>query len=120
MERNNNLTTFTNEVKNEVDVTAGYSLEMSMEKPASTWLSALALKAHIFHLNKSAFKDAVHFRYGWIIPDTPSTCQCGHNFFLDHFIIVYTSSKHMEKLKISCRRTSTCLEYSTIFCSVMP
>ena len=65
---------------------ARYSLELSMEKGASTWLSALPLKAHNFHLNKSAFKDAVHLCYGWTIPDTPSTCQCGRNFSLDHIL----------------------------------
>jgi len=75
LEQNNNLITYTNELKNELDVTARYSLELSMEKVACTWLSALPLKAHNFHLNKGAFKDAVHLRYGWTIPDTPSTCQ---------------------------------------------
>ena len=41
-----------------------------MEKGALTWLSALPLKPRNFHLNKLAFKDAVHLRFGWTIPDT--------------------------------------------------
>ena len=50
------------------------------------WLLPLPLKSHGFHLSKSAFKDAIHLCYEWEIPNTPSTCQCGHSFTLDHIL----------------------------------
>ena len=86
LEQNNNLTTFINELKKELDVTARYSLELSIEKGASTWLSTLLLKARNFHLNKLTLKDVVHLCYGLTIPDIPSTCQYGSNFSLDHIL----------------------------------
>ena len=30
-----------------------------------------------FDLNKREFRDAVRFRYNWLIPDQPSVCVCG-------------------------------------------
>ena len=85
-ERNKNLTQYSNDLKSKLDETTLMSLSLSLEKGASIWLSTLPLKALGFHLNKSAFKDAIHLRYGWDIPDTPSFCQCGQNFTLDHIL----------------------------------
>ena len=60
------------------------SLSIVSERGASTWLSALPLPAHGFHLSKSAFRDAVHLRYGWTPPRLPSHCACGKPFDCSH------------------------------------
>ena len=84
--RNNKLAAYTDALKKKLDATTQYSLALSLEKGASMWLSTLPLTAHGFHLNKSAFRDAVHLHYGWEIPDTPVTCQYGHSFTIDHIL----------------------------------
>ena len=60
------------------------SLSLAAERGASTWLSALPLATHGFHLSKSAFRDAIHLRYGWTPPNLPSLCACGRIFDPNH------------------------------------
>ena len=78
------LANFATDLKTQLDPISQHSLNLSMEKGTSNWLSALPLKSHSFHLHKSAFRDAVHLRYGWTIPDTPSTCTCRQPFSMEH------------------------------------
>ena len=52
------------------------AVEIACDKGVSAWLTALPTAAHGFDLSKSAFRDSVRLRYGWSIPDTPSTCVC--------------------------------------------
>ena len=59
-------------------------IELSQEKGASTWLSALPIDDHGFALHKSAFRDALSLRYNWPLENTPSSCSCGHQFSVDH------------------------------------
>ena len=49
----------------------------AMEKGASSWLSALPIKAIGYALNKQEFTDAVCMRYGWKIKGIPTHCACG-------------------------------------------
>ncbi len=56
------------------------SMELSQEKGASTWLTALPIDNHGFALHKAAFRDALSLRYGWAIKNSPSHCSCGHVF----------------------------------------
>ena len=60
------------------------NIELAKEKGASSWLSAVPIKALGFVLNKQEFRDSICLRYGWNIPDTPSYCQCGQKNNLDH------------------------------------
>ena len=60
------------------------SVSLAAERGASTWLSALPLAAHGFHLSKSEFRDAIHLRYGWPPPNLPSHCACGKPFDANH------------------------------------
>ena len=60
------------------------SVSLAAERGASTWLSALPLAAHGFHLSKSEFRDAIHLRYGWPPPNLPSQCACGKPFDANH------------------------------------
>ena len=61
-----------------------HSIDLSREKGASIWLSALPLDSYGFLLHKTAFRDALHLRYGWTIPNTPSHCVCGREFGVEH------------------------------------
>uniref|UniRef100_A0A1X7TJG1 Uncharacterized protein n=1 Tax=Amphimedon queenslandica TaxID=400682 RepID=A0A1X7TJG1_AMPQE len=49
--------------------------EVSCEKGASTWLSALPLKEYGFDLHKEEFRDALCLRYGWRPSGLPLTCE---------------------------------------------
>ena len=49
------------------------SLKVAREKGASNWVTACPLFDHDTVLNKGEFVDAVYIRYGWTIPDLPST-----------------------------------------------
>ena len=60
------------------------SLELASEKGASLWLTALPLERHGFALHKSAFRDAISLRYGWLPDHLPSKCACGATFTVDH------------------------------------
>ena len=80
------LATFAESLTGQLDSSSRYSLDLGMEKGSSTWLSALPLKSHGFHLHKSAFRDAIHLRYGWAIPNTPSICSCGQPFHIEHVL----------------------------------
>ena len=60
------------------------SMDMSQERGASTWLSALPLLDHGFALHKSAFRDALALRYNWPLKKTPSHCCCGQHFSVEH------------------------------------
>ena len=60
------------------------SMELSQEKGASTWLTALPIDNHGFALHKTAFRDALSLRYGWAIKNSPSHCSCGHAFSIAH------------------------------------
>ncbi len=60
------------------------AMELAQEKGASTWLSALPLNEHGFTLHKSAFRDALALRYGWLPSKCPIHCACGKNFSVEH------------------------------------
>ena len=59
-------------------------MDLSQEKGASIWLTALPISAHSFTLHKAAFRDALSLRYHWPIHNQPSTCACGQSFSVDH------------------------------------
>ena len=60
------------------------AVDVSSEKRASSWLSALPIAEHGFALHKGAFKDALCLRYGWHPPRLPSHCVCGNQFNVEH------------------------------------
>ena len=41
------------------------SIELSQEKGASSWLTALPIAEHSFALHTAAFRDTLSLRYGW-------------------------------------------------------
>ena len=60
------------------------NIELAREKGAGAWLNALPIQSLGFVLNKQEFRDSIHLRYGWNIPETPAYCQCGKKNTLDH------------------------------------
>lgn len=60
------------------------SFDLASERGASSWLTALPLKEYGFDLHKSAFRDAIHLRYGWKPQNLPTTCTCGAHFDIKH------------------------------------
>ena len=56
-----------------------FSSSSSSSSGASTWLSVLPLIKHDFLLHKSAFRDALCLRYGWLPPRLADICPCGKN-----------------------------------------
>jgi len=67
-------------------------------KRASSWLSALPIKAIGYALNKQEFTDAICMRYGWKVKGTPTHCACGETNPMDHSLICklggYISMRH--------------------------
>ena len=60
------------------------AMDLAQEKGASSWLTALPLEEHGFTLHKSAFRDALALRYGWVPSHIPSHCVCGQSFSVQH------------------------------------
>ena len=58
----------------------------AQEKGASSWLSSLPIKKLGYSLNKREFRDAIHLRYGWLIPDIPEFCSCGSENSMNHIL----------------------------------
>ena len=75
-------------------------MELSQEKGASIWLTAVPIDHHGFALHKSAFRDALSLRYDWPLSNQPSHCACGHSFSIDHSLSCptegYPSIRHNE------------------------
>ena len=59
-------------------------LSLNQEYGASSWLSTLPMENEGYHLSKQCFQDLIRIRYGWQLPRTPSNCECGSPFSLDH------------------------------------
>ena len=59
-------------------------MELSQEKGASTWLTALPIEEHYFALSEAAFRDDLSLRYGWPLNNLPSHCSCGQSFSVEY------------------------------------
>jgi len=59
----------------------------TMEKGASSWLSALPIKAIGYALYNQEFTDAVCIRCGWKVKGIPTYCTCGKTNSVDHSLI---------------------------------
>ena len=63
------------------------AMEQSQQKGSSSWLNVIPLKEMGFDPNKTEFRDALHLRYCWSIPDKPAVCVSRDNFDTDHAMI---------------------------------
>ena len=87
---------------------------MACEKGASSWLTVLPLIDHGFALPKGAFRDALCLRYGWPVPELPTTCVCGSPLEIEHALSCHFGGlpirQHNEvrNLLASCIRKAGC------------
>ena len=89
------------------------ALEVSKEKGASSWLSALPITEHGFALHKGAFRDALCLRYGWQPPLLPANCVCGKHLTIEHALSCpcggFPSIRHNELRDLTAQfLTETC------------
>ena len=47
---------------------------INREKGVSSWLTSYPISDHGFDLTKQQFWDSLRLRYGWVLPNMPSTC----------------------------------------------
>ena len=87
MEKEQDLIEQLEEIKDHVDDKMKRTLELSNEKGAGLWLTALPLQSAGYILNKQEFRDGIYLRYGWDIPNTPFHCACGAKNSVDHTFI---------------------------------
>ena len=66
--------------------TLQHSMALAQEKGASSWLTALPVSEFGFNLHKCAFRDALCLRYGWVPSSTPTNCECGKTFSVQHVL----------------------------------
>ena len=71
-------------VLEKVPVDVRRMIELAAEKGASSWLTTLPIEEHGFHLNKTAFWDAIYMRYGWKPERMPEKCVCSAQFSVEH------------------------------------
>ena len=71
-------------LKSSLDSSLQRSMELAQEKGASSWLTALPVAEFGFTLHKSAFRDALCLRYGWLLSRTLFNCDCGTQFSVEH------------------------------------
>ena len=87
---------------------------MACEKGASSWLTVLPLIDHGFALLKGAFRDALCLRYGWLVPELPTTCVSGLPLEIEHALSCHFGGlpiqRHNEvrNLLASCIRKAGC------------
>ena len=62
-------------------------MDLNREPCASSWLNALPLNDHGFHLTKGEFRDALSVRYDWPLKNISRLCACGNPFSIDHSMI---------------------------------
>ena len=93
-------------------------IDLAQEKGSSSWLEALPLSQHGFHLSKREFHDVVCLRYGWLPDHLPSNCVCGAAFTVKHALSCpsggYPSLRHHEVQDLITELMSkVCTEVST-------
>ncbi len=90
-----------------LDDTLRRAVKLASEKGASNWLTSLPLSLFGFSLHKGAFRDSLTLRYGWLPSDTPSHCDCGSKFSIEHCLSCckggFPSLRHNEIRNITAR-----------------
>jgi len=79
-----NLSTFSKKLFSKLTPTLQRAVTLAQEKGASSWLTALPVQEDVFSLHKTAFRNAVALRCGWLPSRTPSHCACGTSFSVDY------------------------------------
>ena len=59
-------------------------MDLYQEIGAPSWLIVLPIEEYGFTFHKTAFRDALALRYGWLPANTPTSCACGAAFSVEH------------------------------------
>ena len=60
------------------------AVKAASEKGASSWVTACPSFDHGAVFHKGDLADACYLRYGWTLPNLPTTCACGTAFNVQH------------------------------------
>ena len=86
------------EIMQTVSITQKLQIDLASEKGASSWLTALPLKAFGYVLNKQQFTDALALRYNFNIKNSARKCTCGETNTVNHLLVCkrggYVSLRH--------------------------
>ena len=58
-------------------------MDLYQAKGASSWLTVLPIEEYGFTLHKTAFRNVLAHRYGWLPANTPTSCACGAAFSVE-------------------------------------
>ena len=75
-----------NSLRGELTPTLQKAMDLARERGSSNCLTSLPLEEHCFVRHKGAFVDAHALRYGWALSRTPSSCECGASFTVEHVL----------------------------------
>ena len=84
--RHEQATTDASSLRGELTPNLQKAMDLARERGSSSWLTSLPLEEHGFVLHKGAFVDALALRYGWVPSRTPSSCECGASFMVEHVL----------------------------------
>lgn len=91
------------------------STELSQEKGASIWLTALPIDEHSFAFHRATFRDSLSLRYDWPLQNSPSHSKCRQPFSVEHALTCKTwgfpAVRHNEARDITTTLlTEVCLQ----------
>ena len=82
--------------------------------PQAGWQPWRPLEVHAFELPKGSFRDALGLRYGWQVPQLPTTCVCGSAMEVEHALscrfggLPIRRHNEVRNLLASCLRKVAC------------
>ena len=83
---------------------------------ASSWLTVLPIEEYGFTLHKTAFRDALALRYGWLPANTPTSCACGAAFSVEqHCHVQKVALLPVYSLISLCLMPISCQKSATMF-----
>ena len=71
------------------------TLDLAVEKRASTGLTALPLDEYGLHCIKSAFQNVLALHYGWLILHAPTHFACGISFSVEQALFSLKVGYHL-------------------------
>ncbi len=94
-------------LKQRLDDNLRRAVDLASEKGASSWLTPLPRGEFGFILHKGTCRYALALRYGWLPSHTPTHCDCGSNFSIDHCLSCpkggFPSLRHNEVRDLTAR-----------------
>ena len=83
-ERENTQKNVLNTLQNRLNENQVRLNSINHEKGVSSWLTSYSISDHGFDLTKQQFWDSLRLRYGWALPNMPSTCGFSAKMDVQH------------------------------------